>query len=296
MKRGIVVLLSAVLACLRAAPAPESISGTVLRERGGIASLRVLWEATILLGDDGRYTYVKAALASTLTGNWRIATPPSDGTYAYTRTGPSAGRLVMSGPSIPQLHVVQPPGNGPTILNLDFEDTTLPGGDAGSGRYEHAYFTLSRMATVLREPVANVSLRGTVAAERPLIAGFVIKGDPRDVLIRVVGPSLASFGISGYWANPRFDIYRAGDPVPIGGQPGPTRNAIAYYDDWSADSAAVPGLVKLFAHTGAFPLQAGSQDAVGVTPRLAPGAYTLVCRSETDEAGGEALVEVYVLP
>jgi hypothetical protein len=186
-------------------------------------------------------------------------------------------------------------------LTLDFGAAFTLGGDLGGGEFVHSAggrgtFSLTKLSTLHREALPNVSMRGVVSRERPLIVGFVLKGDARDVLIRVVGPALADFGVSEVWENPRFDIYQSGSTSPIGGPPGPRRDAIAYYDDWSSDSSAVNGLQRLFVHAGAFPLQMGSKDAVGVTPRFAAGAYTVVCTPLSGAEGGEALVEVYVLP
>jgi hypothetical protein len=143
--------------------------------------------------------------------------------------------------------------------------------------------------------MGNISMRGNVAADKPLIVGFVLKDEQRDVLIRIVGPSLRQFGVSRPWENPHFQLFGARSTVPISGGPGP-RHGIAYYEDWSRFESTISGLTKLFSFTGAFPLDAGSSDAVGVTPRMGAGAYTIVCAPEVDDTGGEALVEVYLLP
>lgn len=298
------VALGVSTGALHAALVPDSISGTVFRDRGGIAALRVLWEHTIVFGDDGRYTFVKSASASTLDGNWRMDVPPENGNYSYTKTGDYAGVVTFSASSVDRVYWrpgEEPlPSEGLSKLTLDFSVSSSLGGEWG-GEFVHSLggrgtFSITRMSSLRREPLPNVSMRGVVSAERPLIVGFVINGDARDVLIRVVGPSLRSFGVSQPWGNPRFDIFRSGASSPIGGGPGPRRDAISYYDDWTSDSSAVEGLRRLFAHAGAFPLEDGSRDAVGVTPRFSPGAYTIVCSPIGSEVGGEALVEVYVLP
>lgn len=290
---------------LSAAPAPDSISGTVLRERGGIASLRALWEHTVIFGDDGRYTFLKTASASTIDGNWSIDAPPEDGTYSYVKTGPSTAIVTFSDRTLNRVYwgsaKETAPLDSPVSLTFDFGAASTLGGDVGGGEFVHSaggrgIFSFTRLSTLHREAIPNVSMRGVVSRERPLVVGFVLKGDARDVLIRVVGPSLRSFGVSGVWENPRFDLYRGGSTTPIGGPPGPRRDAIAYYDDWSSNSSALSGLQRLLAHVGAFPLQIGSKDAVGVTPRFAAGAYTIVCAPLSGDEGGEALVEVYVLP
>lgn len=298
------VFMCVATCALNAASAPDSVSGMVLRDSGGIASLRIAWEHTIVFTDDGRYTFVKSSAASTLNGNWAISSPPEDGSYRYTKTSPSTGEVTFSDRNVNRAYwgpVTETlPSEAPSRLTLDFAATSKLGGDLG-GEFVHSIggrgtFSLTRISLLNREPLPNISLRGIASSDRPLIVGFVLRGDARDVLIRVVGPSLRNFGIPQVWENPRFDIYRGGSTVPIGGSPGPRRDAIAYYDDWSSDSTATVGLRRLFTHAGAFPLESGSKDAVGVTPRMVAGSYTVVCTPLSPDAGGEALVEVYVLP
>ena len=304
MKRTI-LFACVCMGTLGAAPAPDSISGTVLREFGGIASLRALWEHTIMFGDDGRYSFLKTASASTIDRNWSIDAPPEDGTYSYSKTGPTTAIVTFSDRTLNRVFwgpvTETAPIDSPASLTLDFGSPSTLGGDLGGGEFVHSAggrgtFSLTRLSTLHREALPNISMRGVVSRDRPLIVGFVLRGDARDVLIRVVGPSLKAFGVNDAWENPRFDIYQSGAPSPIGGPPGPRRDGIAYYDDWSSDTSALSGLQRLFVHTGAFPLEIGSKDAVGVTPRFAAGAYTVVCTPLSGTEGGEALVEVYVLP
>jgi hypothetical protein len=293
-----VLLLFACIAVGNATPAPEAIAGAVFRESGGIPGLRMLWERTVIFGPDGRYTYVKNASASTIDGNWSIQAPPPDGTFVYAKTGELTGTITFSDPAVAQLYAAS--SDASVTLTLQFSGDAAPEGILARGEYFRGgrlgVFSLTRVATIQRQALANVSMRGVASNDRPLIVGFVIQGDFKDVVVRVVGPTLRSFGVSESWANPRFEIYQGGATTPIGGPPGPRRNAIAYYDDWSADTSAVSGLQRLFAHVGAFALEPGSRDAVGVTPRMAPGAYTIVSTPGSSDAGGEALIEVYALP
>ena len=305
------IMAVALLPTMNGATAPDSIAGSVFRSKGGYAGTRILWEHTIILGGDGRYSVIKNAVATTTSGNWRIEAPPADGTYSYTKTGPTTGEVAFSDATMGRMYTVgfaDGPSDGLVTLALNFNPTAnvssefSVSGDLARGEYSRSpggrigEFSLTKLSTIQRQPVPNISVRGNMSADRPLIAGYVIQGDYKDVLIRVVGPSLRSLGVNAPWANPRFDIYRGGSPTPIGGPPGPKRDAISYYDDWSSDPSAVDGEQKLFAYVGAFPLEMGSQDAVGVTPRYPPGAYTVVCTMATGETGGEALIEVYFLP
>jgi hypothetical protein len=127
----------------------------------------------------------------------------------------------------------------------------------------------------------NVSTRGYVGVgSNALIGGFVVAGNsPQRVLVRAIGPALKGFGVEGVLVDPRLTVYRGPDTV-------------AENDNWGgADTAAV--LAAQLA-VGAFPLPAGSKDAV-LWLALAPGAYTA---QVTDGGLGEgvALIEIYQLP
>lgn len=125
----------------------------------------------------------------------------------------------------------------------------------------------------------NLSTRGEVAApDNALIAGFVIGGtQPRRVLIRAIGPSLAQFGVANPLVDPVLTLYRG-------------NTVVATNDDWeiSRSSAAVAATAQ---NIGAFALKAASLDSA-LLLTLAPGAYTAVVTG-ANGATGTALVEVY---
>ncbi|MCF3649752.1 immunoglobulin domain-containing protein [Synoicihabitans lomoniglobus] len=132
--------------------------------------------------------------------------------------------------------------------------------------------------------LANVSARNQVGTGNDiLIAGFVVSGDdPKNMLIRAVGPGLANYGITGYLGDPLLKIYKS--------DPADPNNAllVASNDNWSL------GLKSSFQKTGAFDLTSLSLDAALVVT-LEPGAYTAQV-SGADGGIGEALVEIYELP
>ena len=55
-----------------------------------------------------------------------------------------------------------------------------------------------------------MSTRGDVMnGDNVLIGGFIISGfDSKDVVLRVLGPSLEDFGVTGALANPVLTLYR----------------------------------------------------------------------------------------
>ncbi len=119
----------------------------------------------------------------------------------------------------------------------------------------------------------NIATRATVggAAGTP-IAGFVIAGAARPMLVRAVGPSLARFGVAGALADPRLGVVNG-------------TVTVAANDNWLAPDAA------MMASAGAFALTGGSRDAALVTT-LPAGAYTGPVTA-VDGGAGVALLEVY---
>ncbi|MBI5693301.1 MAG: esterase-like activity of phytase family protein [Verrucomicrobia bacterium] len=131
--------------------------------------------------------------------------------------------------------------------------------------------------------LANVSTLGFagIGAEG-LTPGFVIDGTaPKLVLIRVVGPGLAAFGVTGALADPQLAVVPLGFP-----------QVIASNNDWGDGGQAV-ALQSAFSAAAAFALPSGSKDAA-VLLRLPPGGFT-VQASGANASTGTALVEVYDL-
>lgn len=112
-----------------------------------------------------------------------------------------------------------------------------------------------------------------------MFGGFTLS-DTRRVLIRAVGPTLASFGVSGTLADPKLEIYQGS-------------NLIASNDNWgSGGDAAI--IAATTSSVGAFALNSGSKDAVIIT-NLGAGGYTAQV-SGVGGTTGVAIVEVYELP
>ncbi len=126
----------------------------------------------------------------------------------------------------------------------------------------------------------NISTRGTVSATEKLVAGFVVSEQPRRVLVRAVGPTLAQFGVAGVLADPFVTISKGALPL-------------YFNSDWGTRPEAAETAEAARA-TGALALPVGSKDAALVV-ELPPGAYTVQVEPETG-AGGVALVETYSVP
>jgi hypothetical protein len=125
--------------------------------------------------------------------------------------------------------------------------------------------------------LVNVSARGQVkTGDSQLIAGFVVGGGNKSVLVRAVGPTLAAAGVANPLPDPQISLSPLGQP------------AVVFPNDNWADSAAT---AALFARLGASPLPDQSLDAALTFP-LRPQPYTAII-SDTAGRTGIALAEVY---
>jgi len=137
------------------------------------------------------------------------------------------------------------------------------------------YDIVGRIDPSQRTSVANVSNRGlTGAGEKTLITGLIIKGgEPRNVIVRALGPSLSSNGIQQVAGNPKLVVHREGKPM--------TENS-----DWKEDARADELVQK-------YPTLAPSSDKeAALLLTLLPGSYTLQGSNE-DGTEGVVLLEAY---
>jgi hypothetical protein len=128
----------------------------------------------------------------------------------------------------------------------------------------------------------NLSTRAFVGtADGVLIPGLVIGGTtPRRVLVRAIGPTLATFGVTGTLADPVLTVFRGA-------------TTLASNDNWQ-DQANAAAVATAALGSGAFALPAGSKDAA-LLLTLEPGAYTFRVAGAGNSTG-VALVEVYAVP
>ncbi len=121
--------------------------------------------------------------------------------------------------------------------------------------------------------VVNVSNRGlTGQGENTLITGFVVQGgEPRNVVVRMLGPTLQNNGIQRVATNPAIELYQGSVKIAA--------NA-----DWMTDARA-----DVLKQTG---LQPASEKEAALYLTVLPGAYTVHASNE-DAGEGIALIEVY---
>ncbi|MBI5381039.1 MAG: N-acetylmuramoyl-L-alanine amidase [Opitutae bacterium] len=160
------------------------------------------------------------------------------------------------------------------LQNLDGACTVHTSGTAAGTVVVEAYDAGGNAAA----RVVNLSARNRVGTGVDiLIAGFVVAGTgSQRLLIRAVGPTLASVGVGSPLADPRLELH------------GPD-GLITANDDWNAVLAAD------FARAGAFALPTGSKDSALVVTLDAGRSYTAQVSGNAGGTG-EALVEVYALP
>jgi hypothetical protein len=131
--------------------------------------------------------------------------------------------------------------------------------------------------------VENISTRGQVGTGSDvMIAGFVVGGTvPKQLLVRAVGPTLTSFGLTGVLAAPQLQVFNSSGVL------------IASNTGWSSTNSNQITVAAANTQAGAFALPVGSADSA-LVGTFAPGAYT----AEVSGVGGTsglALVEAYDL-
>ena len=126
----------------------------------------------------------------------------------------------------------------------------------------------------------NISARAYCSTGNSVtIGGFVVSGsNPKKILVRAVGPSLTTQGLSSaeVLADPVVNLY-SGSTV------------IASNDNWTADGANVAAVA---AQVGAATLAQTDTTSAGLVVTLNPGVYSFIV-SGKNNTSGIVLLEVY---
>ncbi len=214
-----------------------------------------------------------------------IASQTTAATYAdnkangpITRTAASVGAFAFadnvagSGVGDVALVLTLPPGSYTAQINPD--PVRAVGGVVIFELYDVSQSDGSRLI--------DVATRGSIqTGSNQMTVGFAIRGSGnRRVLVRGVGPGLASFGVPGTLNDPAITLYN-NNSVPI-----------ATNNDWWLGEQA-DQLPDLSASVGAFALPFQSSDAALIA-RLTPGNYTAIVAPQTNS--GLGIVEVYETP
>ncbi len=183
-----------------------------------------------------------------------------------------------------QLNGVNIPGATSAVYTIPVAGTT----DAGVYTVVISYaavaapasYAMGQLTVTSDARIVNLSARANVGSGAALLdTGFVVSGSAsasKQLLIRGIGPTLATFGVTGVLATPSLALTTAaGTPI--------ASNAV-----WGGS----PVLASAMAGAGAFTLATNSLDSV-VLKSVAPGAYTAALVGSTAGATGVALNEIY---
>ena len=118
----------------------------------------------------------------------------------------------------------------------------------------------------------SLAVRTVLEADQVLIVGFTMSGGGKNVLLRAVGPTLGTFGVSGTMADPKLDLYRDSSLV--------TSN-----DNWGGGSS----LAATFQSAGAFAYASATSLDAALVASINGGRTAHVY----GRTGGAVLVEGY---
>jgi DNA-binding beta-propeller fold protein YncE len=191
--------------------------------------------------------------------NWKI----NDASHGSQEAEIQATGLAPTNPLESALVMTLPAGRSVTAI--------VRGKDAAQGVGLVEVYDLDQILPV---KLANISTRGHVGSEdNVMIAGVIITGTrPVDVVLRAIGPSLASFGVPDPLSDPALELRDQDGTLIISN------------DDWQEHDAEVNAAL----------LAPNDRRESAIVARLYPTNYTAIARGKNG-ATGTALVEAYYL-
>ncbi|WP_148218223.1 DUF362 domain-containing protein [Opitutus terrae] len=132
--------------------------------------------------------------------------------------------------------------------------------------------------------LANLSTRARCGTgDNVTIGGFVVTGGPKQVLIRAVGPTLATRGLNAFEVlfDPTIELHDAR-----------RQNRIVATNDNNADGPYPAELPRIAGALGAGALDANDRRSATLLTTLAPGVYSVVTRGRA-ATEGVVLIEVF---
>lgn len=193
---------------------------------------------------------------------------------------PDAAAIAAAGAAVGAFSPIPNPADSALLITLPPGNYTaqVSSADGKSGIALAEVYDLSPIEA--GQKLKNISTRASVGSgDSTLIAGVVVTGSaPKRVLIRAVGPGLATYNVSGVLAQPVLSL------KTLAGQ------TLAENTGWttSSDAAAISVAGQ---EVGGFPLVTGDSAMIVTLP---PGSYS----AQVTGVGGTtgiALVEVYEL-
>ncbi len=132
--------------------------------------------------------------------------------------------------------------------------------------------------------LGNISTRSFVqTGDHMMIGGFIVQGtQPKNVIIRAIGPELSQHGVPDFLADPTLELHNGAGAV------------IASNDNWQhtiIGGIITSSQVQAIQNSGHAPTDARESAIIASLP---PGNYTAIVRG-VNNTTGVALVEVYDL-
>jgi hypothetical protein len=132
--------------------------------------------------------------------------------------------------------------------------------------------------------LTNISCRAEVGTgANILITGFALGGagtsGSEPLLIRASGPTLSTYGVTGFLTDPELELYNTLTPPAMLSENG----------GWGSNAAAVDAADS---QTGAFAFTNTASHDAALTSTLSSGAYTAQVLGESNDSG-VALAEIY---
>jgi hypothetical protein len=132
--------------------------------------------------------------------------------------------------------------------------------------------------------LGNISTRSLVeTGDNVMIGGFIVQGaQPKNVIIRAIGPELSHYGVPNPLADPTLELHNG------------TGTLIASNDNWQhtiIGGIITSNQVQDIQNSGHAPADASESAIIANLP---PGNYTAIVRG-VNNTTGVALVEVYDL-
>ncbi|MBV9009557.1 MAG: hypothetical protein JO354_10400, partial [Verrucomicrobia bacterium] len=165
----------------------------------------------------------------------------------------------------PAIAIQLPPGSYNAVIRGKYDG----GGDVVAEIYD--------VSGAAPSMLVNVSTRACVQTSGAIVGGFVVKGsNGGSIIVRALGPSLASSGITQVMTNPFLTLYnQQGD-------------LLGWNEHWQAD----PQQAAKIAQSGLAP-HFPNEPAMALN--LPSGTYTAVVRDENNSSG-VALLDIYNVP
>lgn len=255
----------------------ETSSGLInVSTRAHIAEGENVLIGGFIIGGNGLRTVALRALGPSLT---QVGVPDAVQDPTLTLFD-STGAMVASNDNWNNDPAAIATGLAPSGALESFMMATLPAGTYTATVESNsspgvALFELYQVGTNETARLANLSSRGRVGvSDDVMIAGFIVTGDnAMRIVVRAIGPSLSSIGVSEPLTDPALQLYDSNGSLRFEN------------DNWRSDQEAE--LVQ----SGLAPTV--DQEAA-IIATLAAGHYSAITRG-AGQTEGVALVEVYAL-